>query len=111
MGIAATMLEALMDGRSLTASELARVAEIMPQTAGAHLARLTAAGLIRAVRQGRHRYHQLATPHVARMLEEVMRVASNARAGAAPPRHGTARRRPQGGARMLRSTWPGAWGS
>jgi DNA-binding transcriptional ArsR family regulator len=70
------MLEALMDGRALTASELARVAEIMPQTASAHLARLTAAGLIRVMRQGRHRYHRLATPHVARMLEEVMRVAS-----------------------------------
>ena len=65
-----------MDGRALTASELARVAEIMPQTASAHLARLTAAGLIRVMRQGRHRYHRLATPHVARMLEEVMRVAS-----------------------------------
>jgi DNA-binding transcriptional ArsR family regulator len=72
----AAMLEALMDGRALTASELAGVAEIMPQTASAHLARLTAAGLIRVVRQGRHRYHRLATPHVARMLEEVMRVAS-----------------------------------
>jgi DNA-binding transcriptional ArsR family regulator len=72
----AAMLEALMDGRALTASELARVAEIMPQTASAHLARLTAAGLIGVVRQGRHRYHRLATPHVARMLEEVMRVAS-----------------------------------
>jgi DNA-binding transcriptional ArsR family regulator len=72
----AAMLEALMDGRALTASELARVAEIMPQTASAHLARLTAAGLIRVMRQGRHRYHRLATPDVARMLEEVMRVAS-----------------------------------
>jgi DNA-binding transcriptional ArsR family regulator len=72
----AAMLEALMDGRALTASELARVAEIMPQTASAHLARLTAGGLIRVVRQGRHRYHRLATPHVARLLEEVMRMAS-----------------------------------
>jgi hypothetical protein len=48
----------------------------MPQTASTHLARLTAAGLIRVVQQGRHRYHRLATPQVARMLEDVMRLAS-----------------------------------
>src|SRR4029453_18348623 len=48
----------------------------MPQTASTHLARLTAAGLVCVTRQGRHRYHRLATPQVARMLEDVMRVAS-----------------------------------
>ena len=72
----AAMLEALMDGRALTASELAGVAGIMPQTASTHLARLTAAGLVCVTRQGRHRYHRLATPQVARLLEDVMRVAS-----------------------------------
>ena len=40
----ASMLHALMDGRALTASELARVAGIAPQTATAHLARMTEAG-------------------------------------------------------------------
>jgi DNA-binding transcriptional ArsR family regulator len=34
----AGMLHALMDGRALTASELARVAGITPQTASTHLA-------------------------------------------------------------------------
>ena len=34
-----------MDGRALTASELARVAGITPQTASGHLARMTAGGL------------------------------------------------------------------
>jgi DNA-binding transcriptional ArsR family regulator len=72
----AAMLEALMDGRALTASELASVAGIMPQTASTHLARLTAAGLIGVMRQGRRRYHRLASPQVARMLEDIMRVAS-----------------------------------
>jgi hypothetical protein len=41
----AGMLHALMDGRALTASELARVAGITPQTASGHLARLAVAGL------------------------------------------------------------------
>ena len=36
----AAMLGALMDGRALTAGELARVAGIAPQTASGHLSRL-----------------------------------------------------------------------
>src|SRR5262245_31149370 len=49
----ASMLMALMDGRALTASELARVAGIMPQTASGHLAQLVTAGLLSYQRQGR----------------------------------------------------------
>src|ERR1700716_3781199 len=68
----AAMLMALMDGRALTASELARAAGITPQTASGHLARLTAAGLLGLHCQGRHHYHRLASPAVARMLEGIM---------------------------------------
>jgi DNA-binding transcriptional ArsR family regulator len=71
----AGMLMALMDGRALTASELARAAGVMPQTASGHLARLAAAGLLQVHRQGRHHYHQLASPAVARMLEGMMEVS------------------------------------
>lgn len=74
----AGMLHALMDGRALTASELAQVAGIAPQTASGHLARLVAAGLVRVEKQGRHRYHRLASPAVARMMESIMQVASDA---------------------------------
>jgi DNA-binding transcriptional ArsR family regulator len=72
----AAMLQALMDGRALTASELARVAGITPQTASGHLNRMTATGLLSVKKQGRHRYHRLAAPSVARMLESIMQVAS-----------------------------------
>jgi DNA-binding transcriptional ArsR family regulator len=72
----AGMLHALMDGRALTASELARVAGIAPQTASGHLSRMTAAGLVCVEQQGRHRYHRLATPAVAHMLESIMQVAA-----------------------------------
>jgi DNA-binding transcriptional ArsR family regulator len=71
----AAMLHALMDGRALTATELARVAGIAPQTGSGHLARLVEAGLITVTRQGRHRYHRLASPTVARMMEGIMEVA------------------------------------
>src|SRR6516165_9419213 len=60
----AGMLHALMDGRALTASELARVAGITPQTASGHLARLAVAGLLAVEKQGRHRYHRLASLRV-----------------------------------------------
>lgn len=72
----AGMLHALMDGRALSASELARVAGVTPQTATGHLGRMTAAGLLCVEKQGRHRYHRLATPAVAQMIEGIMRVAS-----------------------------------
>ena len=75
----AGMLNALMDGRALTATELARVAGITAQTASGHLARLTIAGLLTVEKQGRHRYHRLASPAVARMLESIMEVAADAK--------------------------------
>jgi DNA-binding transcriptional ArsR family regulator len=79
----AAMLAALMDGRALTAGELAAAAGITPQTASAHLARLTGAGLLAVAKQGRHRYHRLASPAVARLLEGLSLV------GAAPKRIAT----------------------
>ncbi len=72
----ASMLHALMDGRALTATELAKVAGVAPQTASGHLNRLTAIGLLSVEKQGRHRYHRLATATVAQMLESIMRVAA-----------------------------------
>ena len=71
----ASMLAALLDGRALTATELARVAGVTPQTASGHLARLTEGGLLCVARQGRHRYHRLASAAVAGMLESLMSVS------------------------------------
>ncbi|MBC7799567.1 MAG: winged helix-turn-helix transcriptional regulator, partial [Gemmatimonadaceae bacterium] len=73
----ANMLTALMDGRALTATELAHAASVTPQTASGHLSRLTEAGLLAVERQGRHRYHRLASPGVARMLEGIMALAAD----------------------------------
>ncbi|WP_028796313.1 ArsR/SmtB family transcription factor [Thalassobaculum salexigens] len=72
----AAMLGALMDGRALTAGELAGVAGVAPQTASGHLARLAEANLLAVERQGRHRYHRLASPEVAELIESVMRIAA-----------------------------------
>lgn len=83
----ANMLAALMDGRALTATELAYVANISASTASAHLAKMEAAHILAAVKQGRHRYFRLASPLVSRMLEGIMTFA----AIGGPPRY-----RPQG---------------
>jgi DNA-binding transcriptional ArsR family regulator len=74
----AAMLTALLGGRALTANELARCANITPQTASSHLARLTSANLVKVAKQGRHRYHRLASPEIARMLENMAHMAINA---------------------------------
>jgi DNA-binding transcriptional ArsR family regulator len=78
----ANMLLSLMDGRALTASELAFAAHVTPQTASGHLGKLVAARLLSVSNQGRHRYFRLASPLVARMLESIDVVA----AIEAPPR-------------------------
>ena len=78
----ATMLAALMDGRALTAKELAMAAGVTAQTASGHLMQLTGAGLLAMERQGRHRYHRLASPAVASMLESIMSVAAAGATGA-----------------------------
>jgi DNA-binding transcriptional ArsR family regulator len=72
----ANMLDALMDGRALTARELAEQAGVTPQTASGHLAKLRAAGLILVACQGRHRYHRLASAEVAGMLESLAHFAT-----------------------------------
>ncbi len=65
----ANMLTSLLDGRALTARELAELAGITPQTASGHLAKLITSGLIRMEVQGRRHYHRLASAEVAQMLE------------------------------------------
>jgi DNA-binding transcriptional ArsR family regulator len=88
----ANILTALMDGRALTAKELAFAAGVTPQTASGHLAQLTGANLLALERQGRHRYFRLASPLVGQMLESVMAVAGADPAPERPWRGGAALR-------------------
>jgi DNA-binding transcriptional ArsR family regulator len=71
----AAMLDALMAGRALTATELARAARVKPATASEHLARLREGGLVEVVVQGRHRYHRIASAQVGAALEALSHVA------------------------------------
>jgi DNA-binding transcriptional ArsR family regulator len=71
----ANILYALLGGRALTATELTFAAGVSPQTTSGHLGKLREARLLVLMQQGRHRYYQLAGPHVGHMLESIMNVA------------------------------------
>jgi DNA-binding transcriptional ArsR family regulator len=88
----ANILAALLDGRALTAKELAYAAHVTPQTASGHLLKLSEGGLLAAEKQGRHRYYRLASPLVGQMLEGVMAVAGPERSRASTWRGGEALR-------------------
>ncbi len=69
------MLLSLMDGRALTASELASSSGITKQTASSHLAKLLAGNLVAKEVQGRHHYYRLSDPDVAHAIEALLNVA------------------------------------
>lgn len=72
------MLLALMDGRALTATELAGRGGVTKQTASSHLAKLVDGEVLFVEAQGRHRYFRLAGSHVASLLEALMVFSSDA---------------------------------
>lgn len=72
------MLLLLMEGRALTAKELALGAGIEPATATAHLRRLLDDGLLAVSSQGRHKYFSLASEQVAHVIEAMLLIAPQA---------------------------------
>ena len=91
----AQIVYALMDGRALTAGELARVGGVTAQTASSHLARLTEGGMLTVERQGRHRYYRISGPDMATLLEQLAVVSGTLKPSQLPrtgPRDATMRR-------------------
>jgi DNA-binding transcriptional ArsR family regulator len=70
------ILMSLLDDRSLSAGDLARAAAISPQSASAHLAKLSRGGLIVAKTEGRCRYYRLSSVKVAYALEALGAIAT-----------------------------------
>jgi DNA-binding transcriptional ArsR family regulator len=67
----AKMLWNLLDGRAFTATELALMADVSPQSASMHLNKLLQAQLLKVEHQGRHRYYALASREVAYAIEAI----------------------------------------
>jgi DNA-binding transcriptional ArsR family regulator len=77
----ARMLDALLGGRALPATQLAAAARTSRPNASMHLAKLVAAGLLEVEQQGRHRYFRISSVRVATALEALAEIAP-----ARPPR-------------------------
>ena len=82
-----------MGGVALPAGELAATANVAPQTASEHLAKLVAGRFLTVERQGRHRYYRLAGAEIADAIEALLvltaRPATSRVATSAAPAHGT----------------------
>jgi DNA-binding transcriptional ArsR family regulator len=89
----AAILLRLMSGLSLPAGELALTANVAPQTASEHLAKLVDGRLLNVERQGRHRYYRLANAEVADAIEALLVLTARTRA----PEGEAASSRPQVG--------------
>ena len=72
----ARMLNLLLTGQALPASELCHAAGVALSTGSEHLAELTAGGLIQVETHGRHRYYSLAGPKVGEALESLAGICS-----------------------------------
>ncbi len=72
----AAVLVALVDGRSLSAGELALLANVSAQSASAHLLKMVSGGLLKVRSSGRHRYYALAGPDVAHAIEALGTIAT-----------------------------------
>jgi hypothetical protein len=78
------MLWTLIDGSSRPAGELAFAANVSPQSASTHLAKLVAGGLLHCEAQGRHRYFRLANAEVAAAVERLAAFSDRVRAPRLP---------------------------
>jgi DNA-binding transcriptional ArsR family regulator len=79
-----SMMIALLDGRAWTARELAEIGGVTPQTASSHLAKLVEAKMVCVDRQGRRRYHRIASAEVAGLLEQMHVAGAALSAGSRP---------------------------
>src|SRR5581483_6560982 len=73
----AAMLTALLDRPVLSAGALALVANVSPQTASFHLAKLTSGSLVIGARQGRQTVYSLADGAVAGAIESLAVISAD----------------------------------
>ncbi|CAM3819222.1 winged helix-turn-helix domain-containing protein [Aeromicrobium ponti] len=71
----AAILTVLMDGRSHPAGDLAYAANIKPQTASFHLAKMLEVNVVSLEKQGRHRYYRIENIEIAKALETLLAIS------------------------------------
>ena len=71
----AIILDCLMSGQALPASELAYMAKVSHPTISSHLAKLVEGNLLVMEQHGRHRYYRLTSKEVAEVIEKLGTIA------------------------------------
>lgn len=74
--VRATIMWNLMDGKALTATELAITSDTSPQNISMHLAKLVQAGLLSVEKQGRNRYYAYSRKEIAYAIEALTTLLS-----------------------------------
>ncbi|HLY72125.1 MAG TPA: winged helix-turn-helix domain-containing protein [Puia sp.] len=72
--VRAGIMWTLMDGKALTATELALHADTSPQNISMHLSKLLQADLLSVEKQGRHRYYRFSRNDIAYAIESMARL-------------------------------------
>jgi DNA-binding transcriptional ArsR family regulator len=72
-----SIVMALLGNIALPAGQLAIVANVAPQTASSHLAKLVSGHILAVEQQGRHRYYRLANAEVAHAIEALLAITSS----------------------------------
>ena len=74
--VRATIMWNLMDGKALTATELALMSDTSPQNISMHLTKLVEGGLLSVENQGRHRYYKYSRKEIAYAIEALTTLLS-----------------------------------
>src|SRR5215469_16416385 len=78
-----SIVMALLGNAAMPAGQLAIIANIAPQTASSHLAKLVSGRILAAEQQGRHRYYRLANAEVAQAIEALLAITTSRDNGSA----------------------------
>lgn len=73
----AAIVMALLGNVALPAGQLAIIANVAPQTASSHLAKLVGGQILAVEQQGRHRYYRLANTEVAHAIEALLAITTS----------------------------------
>ena len=101
----AAIVMALLGNIALPAGQLAIVANIAPQTASSHLAKLVGGRILAVEQQGRHRYYRFANAEVAHAIEALLAITSSRTSGSVNVRESASKNGPTGALTYARTCY------
>ena len=101
----AAIVMALLGNIALPAGQLAMIANIAPQTASSHLAKLVSGRILAAEQQGRHRYYRFANAEVAHAIEALLAITSSRNNGSGNVKDMTSKSGPTGALAYARTCY------